>query len=89
MSSPSLLHTTLALARQHYLLTAFSLLILVVSWKIIYRLYFHPLSKIPGPKFAAVTWLYEVYFDVWCGGKFVFEIGRLHGIYGEFEFRSI
>jgi hypothetical protein len=82
MSNPSILHSSLATASQHYIITSILLLTLVASWKIIYRLYLHPLSKIPGPKIAAVTWLYEVYFDVWCGGKFVFEIGTLHEIYG-------
>jgi hypothetical protein len=50
---------------------------------IIYRLTFHPLAKFPGPKLAAATSLYEHYFDAIRGGVFLFEIERLHGIYGE------
>ncbi|KAJ5087802.1 hypothetical protein N7456_011418 [Penicillium angulare] len=48
----------------------------------IYRLHFHPLSKIPGPKLAAATNGYEFYFNVIKRGKFIWEIERLHEIYG-------
>ncbi|KAJ5726764.1 benzoate 4-monooxygenase cytochrome P450 [Penicillium malachiteum] len=48
----------------------------------IYRLYFHPLRLIPGPKLAAISHIYEFYFDVIVGGQFMFEIGRLHKQYG-------
>lgn len=49
----------------------------------IYRLYFHPLSKFPGPKLAALTLWYETYYDVWQKGKFVYEIERMHQKYGK------
>lgn len=52
--------------------------------KSIYRLYFHPLSKIPGPKLAAITSGYEFYFNVIKGGMFIWELERLHEIYGQF-----
>jgi hypothetical protein len=49
----------------------------------IYRLYFHPLAHIPGPKLAALTWWYEFYFDGIQQGKYVFKIQELHKQYGE------
>ncbi|KAJ5416866.1 uncharacterized protein N7487_000416 [Penicillium crustosum] len=57
-------------------------LVIYITVKSIYRLYFHPLSKIPGPKLAAITSGYEFYFNVIKGGMFVWEIERLHEIYG-------
>ncbi|KAJ5360620.1 hypothetical protein N7517_009811 [Penicillium concentricum] len=57
-------------------------LVIYIAVKSIYRLYFHPLSKIPGPKLAAITSGYEFYFNVIKGGMFIWEIERLHEIYG-------
>ncbi|KAL2840272.1 benzoate 4-monooxygenase cytochrome P450 [Aspergillus pseudoustus] len=48
----------------------------------VYRLYFHPLSHIPGPKLAAVTHAYEFYYDIWCGGRFLWQIEKMHRQYG-------
>ena len=48
----------------------------------IYRIYFHPLSKFPGPKLAASTLWCEFYYDVVLEGKWVWEIKRMHEKYG-------
>lgn len=48
----------------------------------IYRLYLHPLSKFPGPKLTAATGLVEIYHDVIRGGKFLWEIEKMHEKYG-------
>jgi hypothetical protein len=36
----------------------------------------------PGPKLAALTLWYEFYYDVIKGGKYTWEIGRMHEKYG-------
>lgn len=46
------------------------------------RLYFSPISNIPGPRIAAATALYEFYYNVVKGGKFFLKIQQLHEEYG-------
>jgi hypothetical protein len=50
----------------------------------IYRLYFHPLAHIPGPQLAALTYLYEAYFDILKtpGGQYIYHLDILHAIHG-------
>ena len=48
----------------------------------IYRLYFHPLAKFPGPKIAAVTYWYETYHDVYLKGNYYNKIREMHQRYG-------
>ncbi|KAI1101930.1 cytochrome P450 [Jackrogersella minutella] len=48
----------------------------------LYRLYLHPLARIPGPKLAAVTRLYEGYYDLYQSGQYTFKIAELHKQYG-------
>jgi hypothetical protein len=51
---------------------------------VIYRLYFSPIAKFPGPKIAALTHWYECYYDVFTpgGGMYMWEIQKLHQKYG-------
>ena len=49
----------------------------------LYRLFFHPLSKVPGPKLAALTGLYEFHYECIKQAKFAFQIKRLHEQYGQ------
>ncbi|KAL7905492.1 cytochrome P450 [Trichoderma velutinum] len=51
-------------------------------WTAVWRLFFSPLSHIPGPKLAAVSYWYEFYYDVICQGRFLWKIGELHRQYG-------
>jgi hypothetical protein len=51
-----------------------------------YRIFWHPLSHIPGPKLAALTIWYEGFFDLFQGGKYTFKIAELHEKYGEMSF---
>jgi len=51
-----------------------------------YRLFLSPLAKFPGPKLAAVSGWYELYYDVIKSkGKYIFEIEKMHDKYGEYN----
>ncbi|MCJ1399409.1 hypothetical protein MMC11_002611 [Xylographa trunciseda] len=62
--------------------------VIIATWVIwvaavaVYRLFFHPLAKFPGPKLAAVTRWYEAYYDVCLNGQYEFKIAELHKEYG-------
>ncbi|KAI1498688.1 cytochrome P450 [Biscogniauxia marginata] len=47
----------------------------------IYRLYFHPLAKFPGPKLAAISDLW--YVRAWTGGRYPFIMQEMHAKYGD------
>lgn len=51
----------------------------------VYHLYLHPLSKFPGPRIAAATYLYEFYYDVVKGGMYIWEVERMHEKYGQYR----
>ncbi|KAL1642563.1 hypothetical protein SLS58_005331 [Diplodia intermedia] len=51
---------------------------------VVYRLYFHPLARFPGPKLTAATHLVEIYYNMFHGegGQFVWEYQKWHEKYG-------
>lgn len=49
---------------------------------VLHRLYLHPLAKFPGPKLAAITYLYEYYFDGIQQGQYTSRIWEMHDKYG-------
>ncbi|KAI0843117.1 benzoate 4-monooxygenase cytochrome P450 [Hypoxylon sp. FL0890] len=58
------------------------LLLLVGRWifQIVYNLFFHPLSKIPGPWFAAIS---DIPYCWWLlGGRHPYKVLELHNKYG-------
>lgn len=50
-----------------------------VASLVIYRRFFHPLARVPGPFLPAVTKFYQTYYN----GQYYKEIARMHEIYGE------
>lgn len=53
-----------------------------VSGLYLYRVFFDPLSKFPGPKLAAASLWYEFYYDVVKKGRYTWEIAKMHDKYG-------
>lgn len=62
-----------------YLLLAF--LVAHRVYVIIYRLFFSPLTKFPGPKLAAATSWYESFWDLW-DASFPDRVKEMHDKYG-------
>jgi hypothetical protein len=51
----------------------------------LYRAFFDSLSKFPGPKLAAVTGLYEFFYNFVNSGQFSKRIAESHESYGMFK----
>ena len=62
------------------------LVALWIAYRITIALYnispYHPLSRFPGPKIAAASYLYEAYYDWWLVGRYGKVIARMHEKYG-------
>jgi hypothetical protein len=69
----------------HWTAVVAVLLLLYVTSGVVYRLYFSPLAKFPGPRLAAATLWYEAYYDVIKQGQYTFKIKELHQKYGKYE----
>ncbi|KAK3323729.1 cytochrome P450 [Cercophora scortea] len=48
----------------------------------VYRLFLSPLAKVPGPRWAALTYWYEIYYDMFQPAQYIFKIKQLHEQYG-------
>lgn len=74
MQSSMLAHV----AHPAFLVAVVALTVGYVAAQIVYRRFFHPLAKTPGPFLPAVTTLYQSYYN----SRYYLEIERLHKKYG-------
>ena len=73
--------TELSISSICTLLTALGLLVYTL-YGAIWRLFLSPIAQIPGPRFAALTFWNEFYYDVVLGGKYTWKILAYHEKYG-------
>ncbi|KAF6758266.1 cytochrome P450 [Ephemerocybe angulata] len=76
---------SLAAVEDRVLVAAFSALALIFctcAFRAVSRLYFHPLSKFPGPALAAMSGYYLAYYDIVKHGGIVEQLEKLHEEYG-------
>ncbi|KAF4616048.1 hypothetical protein D9613_011342 [Agrocybe pediades] len=71
----------MALHPQLHLLLPVALPLFLVA-RIFYRIWWHPLSHIPGPTLAACSKLYRAYYDIIRDGEWSAHLHRLHAEYG-------
>ncbi|KAI9767291.1 MAG: hypothetical protein M1839_004535 [Geoglossum umbratile] len=69
-------------SNRQLLVTGVAASILYILVLAVYRLYFSPIAKFPGPKLAALTLWYEFYYDVIMRGRYTWKIWELHQEYG-------
>ncbi|KAK2594897.1 hypothetical protein QQS21_007396 [Conoideocrella luteorostrata] len=50
--------------------------------KCFYNLFLHPLSGFPGPKLAAMSNMYEFWYDVVRDGTYIWQVEKMHQVYG-------
>lgn len=66
------------------LITGVLLLVLFLGVTLAVRqIFYHPLSKFPGPWLAALTPFYKTYYEVFRGGELLRRIQELHNMHGE------
>ncbi|KAF2004225.1 putative cytochrome P450 [Amniculicola lignicola CBS 123094] len=65
-----------------YLKSLVSAAVTYIAFKIIQRLYFHPLSDVPGPWYAAISTVNEFWWNCIQSGQYMFKIEEMHKEYG-------
>jgi hypothetical protein len=78
MAIPDLLNS-LTISHLYIVLSIYAVYLAALAT---YRLYLSPISHVPGPKLAALTWAYEFYHDIVLGGQYTHKIIALHRRYG-------
>ncbi|MCJ1312098.1 hypothetical protein MMC25_005772 [Agyrium rufum] len=63
-------------------MTLFVAVITRIAWLVVYRVYFHPLAKVPGPHLAKITFWYETWYEVVHDARFTWKCAQLHQKYG-------
>ncbi|KAF2456731.1 cytochrome P450 monooxygenase-like protein [Lineolata rhizophorae] len=58
-------------------------LLTFLAYRLIYRVYLHPLARFPGPPAAAVTWWWKTYVEVIRGRSFCHALEGVHAQYGD------
>ena len=54
-----------------------------IAIQYLYRLFWSPLAKFPGPKIAAASSWYEFWYDVILQGQYIWVTKKLHEQYGK------
>ena len=84
--------TTTPFANWPFSSTCVSLALALLTWYaslVVYRIYFHPLAKFPGPPLAAATYWYEFYFEIFKGARYTWKLEDLHRQYGSYPPRFV
>lgn len=74
-----------ALAAADWKVVVAAIAILFTAQAAIRRVYFHPLSKYPGPKLAAATTLWHAVVEWILGHSFLAVLEGLHAQYGTLD----
>lgn len=77
------LFSTARFSDTHRIVYGVMIIALLSLCVVVRRLWFHPLSKFPGPKLAAATSWYDLYYDLFLDGSYVKDFPKLHERYGE------
>ena len=64
------------------MLSALGVTVLYLASQVVHRLFLSPLRSVPGPKLAALSGCYEMYYDLVQKARFPWKLIDLHQQYG-------